>query len=414
MTDSLIHPKDKSLRIAMLSLHSSPLGPLGTRDNGGMSVYVREVAREMARCGHKVDIYTYAPCTNGIIDLHSDVRLIELDHQRKAEMTKEEMGVHLPEMVRALDRFIRHHQLSYDVVHSHYWISGSVGAAVSKNWGCPHLVTFHTLGLIKNRTTKGEAEPDVRITREQRLVGEADAIVVPSDGDHRYLLDLYGAASEKVHTIPCGVDMTHFRPADRQLARTALNIDPAAAVLLFVGRFAPVKGMPSLLQAVAEVAQRQAPVNLVLVGGDGEQAETTLEVKRQAGELGIAPLLQLAGRVDHGKLPLFYSAADMVVLPSTYESFGLVTLEALACGTPVVATRVGGAAAVIEEGVNGTLLDRPDSTALVEGIERVLAQIRQRRLSARRIRDSIAPYSWDRVASSIVSVYKGTLQRRGL
>lgn len=415
MTDNgVIRPMNKMLRIAMLSLHSSPLGLLGTRDTGGMSVYVREVAREMARCGHTVDIYTYAPCADGITFLDAGVRLIELDHRQKPEITKEGLIDHHSEMALAMDRFARHHQLSYDVVHSHYWISGCVGETISKKWGCPHLVTFHTLGLVKNRTTEGEAEPTVRITNERRLVAAADAIVVPSVGEQLNLLDHYGAASEKVQIIPCGVNMAQFRPADQRQARTALHLDPAAAVLLFVGRFAPVKGIPTLLQALAEVAQRQSPIKLVVVGGDGESAQTTREIERQAEELGIAPLLQLAGRIDHERLPLFYNAADILVLPSTYESFGLVTLESLACGTPVVATRVGGAAAIIDDGVNGTLIDPLDGAALAGGIERVLAQIRGRQLSARRIRRSVAPYSWEHVASSIISVYKDALRRRGV
>jgi D-inositol-3-phosphate glycosyltransferase len=413
MTDSsVIRPICKSLRIAMLSLHSSPLGPLGTRDTGGMSVYVREVAREMAHCGHAVDIYTYAPCPHGVTHLDTGVRLIELDHRRKPEITKEGLIDHLSAMAHSLDRFARQQRLSYDVVHSHYWISGCVGDSLTQKWGSPHLVTFHTLGLVKNRTTEGEAEPDLRITHERRLVAAAAAIVVPSAGERRHLLDHYGAASEKVQIIPCGVNMAQFRPADKGQARRTLHLDPAAAILLFVGRFAPVKGIPTLLQAVAEVAQRQALIKLVVVGGDGEAAETTREIRRQAEELGITLRLQMVGRIDHERLPLFYSAADMLVLPSTYESFGLVTLESLACGTPVVATRVGGAAAVIEEGVNGTLIDGSDRGALAAGIERVLAQVRGGQLSVRRTRQSVAPYGWKHVASAIVSVYKDVLRCR--
>ncbi|MEJ2155296.1 MAG: glycosyltransferase [Desulfobacteraceae bacterium] len=410
--DSGIRPLNKSLRIAMLSLHSSPLGPLGTRDTGGMSVYVREVAREMACIGHSVDIYTYVPCSGDVTILYPDVRLIELDHGRKPEISKEALKDYLPEMIRALDRFVLHHQLSYDLVHSHYWISACVGTSISKKWECPHLITFHTLGLVKNRTTKGEAEPEVRISHERQLMAGADAVVVPSNGESRHLLDLYGAASEKLHTIPCGVNKVQFRPADQRQSRCALNIDPAATVLLFVGRFAPVKGVPTLLQAMARLARRHASIHLVVVGGDGEQAATTAQIRSQADALGILGLLQITGRIDHEQLPLYYTAADLLVVPSTYESFGLVTLESLACGTPVVATRVGGAAAVIREGVNGILVDRPDSTALADGIERVLDGIRRRQFSPQRVRNSISAYGWDRVASAILSVYNGALQRQ--
>ncbi len=396
----------KPLHIAMLSLHSSPLGPLGTRDTGGMSVYVREVAREMARFGHRVDIYTYVPCPEAVTHLHRHVRLIDLNSSDNKAIAKEALIDHLPEMVDALDHFAQRHQLSYDLIHSHYWISGCAGAVLSKKWGVPHLITFHTLGLIKNLTTEGENEPEVRITHERRLVDSTDAMVVPSDGERHHLLDLYGAASDKVHTIPCGVNMAHFKPGDRRQARRLLNMDPTAAVLLFVGRFAPVKGIPALLGAVADLAGEKTPLSLVVIGGDGQTAEATIELKRQAEALGIAPLLRLTGRIDHDRLPLYYTAADMLVLPSTYESFGLVTLESLACGTPVVATRVGGAAAILQEGVNGILIDRSESGTLAQGIERVLTQLRKGELSTRAIRGSVAPYAWNRVATEILGLYK--------
>jgi len=406
MVGTVSTPQIKPLRIAMLSLHSSPLGPLGTRDTGGMSVYVREVAREMAHLGHRVDIYTYAPCSADITQLHRDVRLIELDHHLTKATPKEALVDHLPEMVRALDHYARNHQLSYDLIHSHYWISGCAGATLSRSWGCPHLLTFHTLGLVKNLTTEGENESELRITRERRLVDSVDAVVVPSAGERRHLLNLYRAAAGKVHTIPCGVNMAQFQPADQDLARRKLNIDPAAAVLLFVGRFAPVKGLPTLLDAAVDLAAQQLPLCVVVVGGDGQTAEATRELERRADALGITSLLHLAGRIDHDRLPLYYNAADMVVLPSTYESFGLVTLESLACGTPVVATRVGGAAAVLKNGKNGTLIDRPEAGLLARGIERVLAQVRGGELSPQTIRESVAPYSWESVAAAMLELYR--------
>lgn len=401
-TTSHIEP----LRIAMLCLHSSPLGPLGTRDTGGMSVYVRETAREMGRCGHKVDIYTYVPCSVPITHLHRNVRLIELIPHGERTTPKEELISQLSEMVRAMDHFIERHQLSYDLIHSHYWISGCVGDMLSKRWGCPHLISFHTLGLVKNQTTEGEDEPEERIAQERRLVDAADAVVVPSAGERHHLLNLYGAASDKVHTISCGVNTAQFQPADQRQAREALNIDPTATILLFVGRFAPVKGIPVLLDAVAELAGRQASLKLVVVGGDGEKSSATKALKRQAKGLGIAPLLLMAGRVDHDRLSLYYNAADMLVLPSTYESFGLVTLESLACGTPVVATCVGGAASVVKDGLNGILIEHPESTGLARAMERVLTQVRHQELTARRIRESVAPYGWNRVAALILAVYR--------
>jgi D-inositol-3-phosphate glycosyltransferase len=403
----------KPLRIATLCLHSSPLGPLGTRDTGGMSVYVREVARWMAHTGHVVDIFTYTPCLKECTHLYPNVRLIDLNPHGQKEISKEGLVHHLPEVVHVLEQFVQRHQLTYDVIHSHYWLSGQVGHKVQKSWGCPHVITFHTLGLIKNRTTAGEAEPDLRITHERRLAQAVDAIVVPSDGEHSNLLNQYGAPSHKLYVIPCGVNMERFKPMQKRHARAQLKIDPAASVILFVGRFAPVKGMDVLLKAMARLAPRIASLKLIVVGGDGPHAQTTLAIKRQAEGLGIAPLLNMAGRVEHDQLPIYYNAADLLAVPSTYESFGLVTLESLACGSPVATTRVGGAAAIIKEGVNGTLLEDSGATAVARGLERVLMQVQRRRVSAQQIRGSVVEYGWDRVAASILNMYNkfsGTMQ----
>lgn len=405
MVDSTITRTHPPLRIAMLSLHSSPLGPLGTRDTGGMSVYVCEVARQMANAGHWVDIFTFVPGPDPIARLGPRVRLIELDHGQEKVMAKERLIDHRDRMALALERFSRSDASAYDVVHSHYWISGSVGARVTGHWGCPHVITFHTLGLIKNLTTEGESEPEVRIANERRLVDSVDAVVVPSDGERRHLLDLYGADAGKVHTIPCGVNLEQFEPMDQLSARERLDLDPGVAVLLFVGRFAPVKGMEALLRAVADISPRWKPLKLVVVGGDGPEAPVTWVLERRIEALGIAPHVRLAGRVEHRHLPLYYNAADLLVLPSTYESFGLVILEALACGTPVAATRVGGAVAAIQEGVNGTLIDHPNGRSVAKGIERVLNRVRNNQLPATQIRKTVMAYGWQRIAGSILSLY---------
>jgi len=395
----------KPLRIAMLCLHSSPFGPLGTRDTGGMSVYVRETARRVARAGHEGDIFTCVPGSAGQQRLWPGGRLIHLASDGAREIPKERLFDHLPEAVQAMVRFAQTATADYDLIHSHYWLSGMAGNMLQKQWRCPHLTMFHTLGLIKNRSAAGEAEPDLRISHERDLAKAVDAIIVPTADEKQNLLTHYAAPADKVCVVPCGVDLECFKPLDKQQARDQLKLDADAEVVLYVGRFAPVKGLNALFNAVAELVPRYPRLQLVVVGGDGDGSGAARSLLRQADALGIGARVALAGRVEHEALVNYYNAADLLALPSAYESFGLVTLEALACGTPVVATAVGGAASIIEEGLNGTIIDHPDSAAVARGLERALIQLRHREFSSRAIRNSVAGFGWDRITGMILRVY---------
>jgi D-inositol-3-phosphate glycosyltransferase len=395
----------KRLRIAMFSIHSSPIGPLGTQNTGGMSVYVREVAKWIGASGHTVDIFTYSAGPAKTIDLYPNVRLIHLNLEHRDAVPKEKLLDYLPAISTALERYTQDRQLKYHIIHSHYWLSGVVGDRVQRLWGCPHLTMFHTLGRVKNKTTAGESEPARRIDHEHRLVGAVQGIVVPCRGEQKYLENHYGAPSEKVRVIPCGVNMDRFRPMEKKRVRSLLKIDDQSLVILFVGRFAPVKGMDVLLAAVAKLVPCYPRLQLVVVGGDGPGADSTRALTDQAEILGVASHLRLAGRVDHDDVPLFYNAADFLALPSFYESFGLVTLESLACGTPVVATLTGGANSIISEGLNGTLIPHPDIPSLAQGLERMLTQVQQQTFSTKQIRESVSGYGWDRIAESVLNTY---------
>lgn len=409
MADKDLMAGGKPLRIAMLSIHSSPIGPLGTQNTGGMSVYVREVARWIGASGHNVDIFTYSAVPAKTMALYPNVRLIHLNLERHEEIPKENLLDHLPAISRALERYAQDHHLKYHLIHSHYWLSGVVGDRVQQRWGCPHLIMFHTLGLVKNKTTAGESEPARRISHERRLVSAVQGIVVPSPGEQKHLESHYGAPSEKVRIIPCGVNMNRFRPMEKKHVRSSLKMNDSSLVVLYVGRFAPVKGLDLLLEAVAELAPRYPILELWVVGGDGPGAECTQALTDQAERLGVASHLRLAGRVDHDDLPLFYNAADILALPSFYESFGLVTLESLACGTPVAATQTGGARSIISEGLNGTLVHQPDAPSLVQGLELLMIQVQQQAFSKERIRASVSRYGWNRIAASILNAYDSLL-----
>lgn len=393
-------------RIAVLSMHSSPVGPLGTRNTGGMSIYVREVSRWVAMAGHTVDIFTYTPGPEEPVDLYPRVRLIHLYRAGRKDIPKEQLFHHAPVAARRLAQFARAEHLNYDIIHSHYWLSGVIGDMVQKHWRCPHLIMFHTLGLIKNRTTAGEAEPGLRIDHERKLVDAAQGVVAPTTGERENLIRYYGALPEKVHTIPCGVNLDRFKPMDQRRARLQLELDPDTDLIFFVGRFAPVKGIDLLLQAVAELLPRFPKLRLLLAGGDGPHAETTKTLMDQAAAMAIDRHVSLAGCIHHDELPRYYSAADLLAQPSSYESFGLVSLEALACGTPVAATAVGGAASIIREGLNGTLIERPSGKDIAKGIERLLVQKRRQPPQPDRIRASIGGFGWDRIAHAVMQTYE--------
>lgn len=402
----------KPLRIAVLSMHSSPVGPLGTRNTGGMSVYVREVSRWVALAGHTVDIFTYTPGPEEPVDLYPRVRLIHLYRAGRKDIPKEQLFNHAPAAVRRLVQFARAGHLNYDIIHSHYWLSGVIGDMVQKHWCCPHLIMFHTLGLIKNRTTAGEAEPGLRIDHERRLVDAVQGVVAPTTGERENLIRYYGALPEKVFTIPCGVNLDRFKPMDKRRARQQLELDADTDLIFYVGRFAPVKGIDLLMQAVARLLPRFPKLRLLLAGGDGSHADTTKALIDQAGAMAIAGHFTLAGRIRHDELPRYYSAADLLAQPSTYESFGLVTLEALACGTPVAATAVGGAAAIIKEGLNGTLIERPSGKDVAKGLERLLVQKRRQPPQPDRIRATIGGFGWDRIADAVMQTYEGMCQQQ--
>ncbi len=412
LSSDLLEPI-RSLRIAMLSIHSSPLGPLGTRDTGGMSVYVRELAHWLGRMGHEVDIFTCMPAGPAdTLEIYPNVRLIQLRAAANADVAKERLHLRVDDVFRALDDYVRSHRRAYDLIHSHYWLSGLVGDLARRHWRIPHLITFHTLGKVKNTTAGSENEPDLRITHESRLVQVADAIVAPAERERDNLIRLYRAREPKILIIPCGVNLKLFQPRDRSDSRRRLNIPPNRRVVLFVGRFAALKGLDALLGAVADLEPRLSDLLLVLVGGDGPESAGFRSLSGLAQELGLQDRVWFAGRVDQDRLPIYYSASDLLVLPSHYESFGLVVLEALACGTPVAATRIGAVETIIRPGINGTIIDNPGRAGVARGIARFFGDSGGRTMDPDAIRDTVIHNGWERVAAVMAHAYNGLIEAR--
>jgi D-inositol-3-phosphate glycosyltransferase len=396
----------------MISVHSSPAGRLGTRDTGGMSVYIRELSAALGSRGHRVDIFTRAvdgAVPGRPIALSPRVRLVPIEFGAPADAPKNALSAYLDRFFQALDRFREAERAAYDLLHSHYWLSGLVGRAAGQAWGIPHVTTFHTLGALKNLVAGAERQPDRRIAAERELCAAADRIIVTSSRERDNLLRYYEASTERLSTVPCGVNLDLFRPLDRGIAHRRIGAAAGGKLLLYAGRFAPEKGLQRLIHALAGLAHIP-DLRLIVVGGDGRGDPATREMQALCRRLGVAGRIDFVGRVDQRCLPAYYSAADALVLPSAYESFGMVALEAVACGTPVVATRVGAMDELVREGENGRLADGFDPSSLAEAVGRWLEQAEARPADVQAIRRTAWRFAWGRVAAEVLRVYARTRQ----
>jgi D-inositol-3-phosphate glycosyltransferase len=365
-----------SLRVALLSVHTCPLAALGGKETGGMNVYVRELARELSRMGVAADVFTRSQNADipRVVPLAEHARVIHLPAGPQAPMPRERIHGHLDEFVAGVEAWRRAEGLDYDLVHGNYWLSGVVGLALRERWGVPLVQMFHTLGRLKNGARiAAEREPALRIAEERRIVAGADRLVAANSIERGQLVAEYEADPAKIAVIPCGVDTGLFAPGDAAAARAALGLG-GGPLLLYVGRIAPIKGLQTLLDAVGCLRGAGHPARLVVVGGDADDRRDRheTEIRRRVAGLGLGHAVTFAGAQPQDRLRDYYVAADATVLPSYYESFGMVALEAMACGSAVIASRVGGLQTTVRDGVTGLLVSEGDPCALAETVARVL------------------------------------------
>ncbi len=393
----------------MLSIHSCPLGKVGGENTGGMSVYIRELAHELGRRGHLVDVYTriHEPAHDEIAEIGQNVRLIHLKAGEK-EIEKLAIYYYLDDFAHNLENFRKQNGPRYDLIHSHYWLSGLTGKRLQQWWGIPHVMGFHTLGAVKNAIGIGEGEPDLRINAEKELVRDCHRIIASTMKGKKDLIDYYDASPETISVIPCGVNLDLFRPIGRETARCYLGLKEER-IILFVGRIIPLKGIDNLLKAMTYL-ERKEGIKLVVIGGD-EHCQTEVErLKDLSRSLKIQESVIFLGLVKQEILPFFYSAANLCVVPSYYESFGLVVLESLACGTPVVATRVGGAESVIRHGETGYVVRNNDSCHLADKIALFLSTSNGNTEFVGTVRASVVNYSWSNITEAILAEYRSVLR----
>lgn len=409
-----------SRRIATLMVHTSPLDQAGTGDAGGMNIYVVEAAQNMAAMGVQVDIFTRRnnPDVADIVDVAPGVRVIQLNVGPVSGVTKEQLPKLIPDLSAAFREALVNTR--YDIIHSHYWISGKVAMPVAKEFKIPLVHTMHTMARVKNlNLAEGEVpEPMIRVQGETQVVAAADALIANTDAEAASLVSLYEACPDNVLVVSPGVNLKVFTPgAGRMAAREVVGLDKSAHVISFVGRIQPHKGPEVLIRTIAELVSHSPHLRAKLItniigGASGANQSEVERLKELTTWLGIDDVVRFAPPVPREELPQWYRASDLVCVPSYSESFGLVALEAQACGTPVVATAVGGLRTAVADGISGVLVDGHDPRAWSSVLARLLQEPQRRVLLSMGAIEHASHFGWDATSRGTLDIYDRVLSAR--
>jgi D-inositol-3-phosphate glycosyltransferase len=408
------------MRIAMISYHTCPLATLGGKDTGGMNVYVRDLTRTLGKLGVHVDVFTRSQdehVPHILHDLGYGNRIVHIPAGLEVPLPKTELFRRIDDFVNGVMEFARVKNLKYDLIHSHYWMSGIAGIALKEKWNVPMVHMFHTLGIMKQRVAQdnSEVESDYRLAGEYRVLSNADRILVSTPAEMAQLQWLYHADTEKILIIPPGVDLSRFYPIARDEAKEFIGVPPCNRMILFVGRIEPLKGVDVLIQAISLMYQgdqaNKPSFCLAVIGGNPETSETTINMEMarlQAlrEQFGLHDLVVFLGLRSQDTLPYYYSAAEVVVVPSHYESFGMVALEAMACGTPVVASEVGGLAYLVQDGVTGYTIPVGDPKILADRLNQLLNDNELSKKMGEQGASLAINYGWERIAAKIYDLYE--------
>ena len=399
-------------KISLISVHGDPAIDIGKEEAGGQNVYVRKVGEALARLGWSVDMFTRRSSQEQakIVEHSPNCRTIRLTAGPQKFVKRQKIFEYLPEFVTAFLEFQSEQQITYPLIHTNYWLSAWVGMELKKQQQSKHLHTYHSLGAVKYKSVKNIPEiSQTRLEIEKQCLETADLIVATSPQEQEHMRSLVSQLGN-IRVIPCGTDIENFGRYSRQDSRAKLNIESEAKVVLYVGRFDPRKGIETLVRAVGlNEVKRQPNLKLIIVGGstpgkkDGKERERVEGIVKQ---LGLEDITLFAGRLEHEELAYYYAAADVCVVPSHYEPFGLVAIEAMASGTPVIASRVGGLKFTVVDELTGLLVPPQDERALAKAIARVLlypAWSRQLEKDARKRVESM--FSWDGVAEQLQQQY---------
>jgi D-inositol-3-phosphate glycosyltransferase len=407
----------------MISYHTCPLAILGGKDTGGMNVYVRELTRHLGQLGVHVDVFTRSQDEHVPHVLHNlgyGNRVVHVPAGPEVPLPNKQLADYIPQFATGVADFAREKGLHYDLIHSHYWMSGIAAAHLKQTWNAPVVEMFHTLGLMKNRIARSpeEMEGEYRINGEYRVIRETDRIIAATPAERSQLEFLYQAPSRKISIIPPGVDTSQFYPIPPDEAKAAVDLPASDRLILFVGRIEPLKGLETLIRSIAVLRDRgllaEHPHDLAIIGGDPNADPLTINaemarLKTLSHDLNLNDLVIFLGKRGQDTLSYYYSAAEVLVMPSHYESFGMVALEAMACGTPVIASQVGGLAFLVQDGVNGLVVPDDDPNLLADRLELIIRQPELREKLGRQAAAYAQQYAWEKIAQRILAVYEEEL-----
>jgi D-inositol-3-phosphate glycosyltransferase len=404
---------NQALRIALISEHASPLATLGGIDAGGQNIYVAQVAQCLARAGHEVDVLTRRDDRSlpPVVDMRPGARVIHIPAGPPAFVPKEKLLAHMPAFAQATRKLLKN-SVPYDLVHANFFMSGLVAQQLKRSFGTPYVITFHALGLVRREHQKeADTFPPERLEIERELVRHADAVVAECPQDAADLTRLYGAEPTRLSMVPCGFDPEEFGPLERASARAALGLDPHEFIVLQLGRLVPRKGIDNVIRALAHLPP-EIPARVLVVGGDAREPDDrrTPEIARLRGvaqSLGVAHRVTFTGHRCRHELRTYYAAADVFVTTPWYEPFGITPLEAMACGTPVVGSAVGGIRYSVCDGVTGYLVPPHDPAALAARLAELHANpVLARALGRAGLRRARSMFTWERITGQLVDVYR--------
>jgi len=411
------------LSVAMISYHTCPLAVLGGKDTGGMNVYVRELTRHLGQLGVHVDVFTRSQDEHVPHVLHNlgyGNRVVHVPAGPEYPLPKKQLAEYIPQFAAGIAAFAAEKGIHYDLIHSHYWMSGAAALELKSIWQVPVVQMFHTLGLMKNRIalSPDEMEGEYRVSGEINVIRAVDRIIAATPAEQSQLEFLYQAPSRKITVIPPGVDTSQFYPIPPDEAKSAVEIPAHDRIILFVGRIERLKGIDTLIRSIGILRERgilaENPHDLAIIGGDPNVDASMLNVEMArlqalCHELNLNDLVIFLGKRGQDTLPYYYSAAEVLVMPSHYESFGMVALEAMACGTPVVASQVGGLAFLIQDGVTGFVVPDGNPTLLADRLEQLIRDPQLRQRLGQQAADYARQYAWEKIAQRMLQVYQEEL-----
>ena len=400
------------MKILIISYHTCPENKLGSKDSGGLNIYLHEISNELGTKGHTVDIFTREHDIRDPleIEINNNSKVIHLNAGDLAE-EKHQMHNYIDLFTSNLINYIDEQNLQYDLIYSNYWMSGIVGELISEKLKIPHIITFHTMGLTKRSVNYLENESDFRIENELDLIKKSDAIVVPTQQEKENLILNY-KSDNNIYIVSPGVDLEKFKSKNKFESREKLGLSQTTKILLSVGRLEPIKGYDVLINALSFLnISDDFDVRLLIIGGDSKSQNELERLNSLKLKHGLSNQVNFLGAIDHDELPIYLSAADVFVMPSAYETFGIAALEASACNLPVIAPQVGGLKSVVKHGQTGFLSVNKSPESLMHYLEILLKNKPLRELFGVNSRLHAMNYSWGKSSEDLISVFEDVLSK---